>query len=372
MEDSTKGNGSRGKGRVRRSPLFQFISSKQLWLGLGLSAVLASCGSAAQTTSSTATPAPKPPINIGYFSGGVGAPETIIGSDPALASSVSAKLHFTPITAGLAALSEMRAGAFDMVSEVGNPPVVSAVAGGTNLRVIWVQSYDGAALIVHSGITKASQLSGSTIGDLEGSSEDFELRGYLKETNMTSKTTVLGFPSDAAAGAAWLSGKIQAAYVTIDVADELLAHGGHSITTAAAIAKQGYPSLNVLVAGQSLITAHPQAVQSYICAEMKATNILTTGSAEAKKKAITAAAKLQGVPPAEAVTATEQWPNIPVSQERSWLTAPPGGQNPVTKAYELTAAFLKAQGTLANPPSNQVLSGLVDPTFALNALAGKC
>lgn len=131
----------------------------------------------------------------------------------------------------------------------------------------------------------------------------FELRGYLKETNTTSKTTVLGFPSDAAAGAEWLSGKIQAAYVTIDVADELLPHGGHAITTAAAIAKQGYPS-ECSSGEQSLITSHPQAVQSYVCAEMKATNIHTTRSAAAKKKAITAAAKLYGVPPAEADTAT--------------------------------------------------------------------
>ncbi len=331
---------------------------------------LVACGS---TTSSTSSSSSKPTITIGYFSGGVGAPETIIGSDPKLASTVKANLHFTPITAGLAALSEMRSGAFDMVSEVGNPPVVSAVAGGTSLRVIWVQSFDGAALMVHSGITSPSQLAGKTIADLEGSSEDFELRGYLQENGLTSKTTVLGFPSDAAAGAAWLSGKVPAAYVTIDVADQLMSHGGHMMTTAAKIATAGYPSLNVLVASNSLIAKDPAAVQSYVCAELQATNILTTGSAATRAKFIGAAAKLQGVPVAEAVSATEQWPNIPVAQEKSWLV-PAAGQtiSPVTKAYELTASFLKTQGTLASPPSDATLSGLTDSTFALNALAGKC
>jgi taurine transport system substrate-binding protein len=329
--------------------------------------LLAACGSSAAGTGS------KPSVTVGYFSGGVGAPETIIGSNSKLESSISAKLSFKPITAGLQALSEMRSGAFGIVSEVGNPPVVSSVAGGTQLRVIWVQSFDGAGLIVHSNVTSPSQLKGDTIGDLEGSSEDFELRGYLQENGLTSQVKVVGFPSDAAAGAAWQSGHLQAAYVTEDVEDELMARGGHQLVDASQIAKAGFPSLNVLVAGTSLIKNNPAAVQSYVCAEMKATNVLTTGSKSARAKAIAAGAKLQGVPVSEAITATEKWPNIPVSQEKSWLL-PAAGQsvNPVTKAYELTARFLKSQGVLASPPSDQTLAGLTDDTFALKALSGKC
>ena len=344
---------------------------------VSLAAVLGACGNSGNTATSTASSAAvsagNPTITIGYFSGGVGAPETIIGSDPTLASAIKANLKFVPITAGLAALSEMRSGAFDMVSEVGNPPVVSAVGGGTGLKVIWVQSFDGAALMAPASITSPAQLAGKTIADLEGSSEDFELRGYLQENGLTSKTTVLGFPSDAAAGAAWIAGKVAAAYVTIDVADELMGHGAHTMTTAAEIAKAGYPSLNVLAASSSFITKYPATVQSYVCAELQATNILTTGTAASRAKFIGAAAKLQGVPVAEAVSATEQWPTIPVAQEKSWLV-PVAGQtaNPVTKAYELTASFLQKQGTLASPPNDATLAGLLDPTFALNALAGKC
>ncbi|MHB1430710.1 MAG: ABC transporter substrate-binding protein [Streptosporangiaceae bacterium] len=329
--------------------------------------------SACSGTSSGATGKSNPTISVGYFSGGVGAPETIIGSDPALEKTISAHLRFTPITAGLQALSEMRASAFGIVSEVGNPPVVSSVAGGTNLRVIWVQSFDGAGLIVHSGITSPQQLKGFTIGDLQGSSEDFELRGFLKENGLTNQVKVVGFPSDAAVGAAWISGHIQAAYTTIDIEDELLHKGGHQMVTATQIAKAGYPSLNVLVAAQSLISSHPASVQAYVCAEMKATSILTTAPKGVRDSRIAAGAKLQGVPVTEAITATEQWPNIPVSQEKSWLVPAPGqSANPVTKAYELTASFLKNQGVLASPPSDQVLAGLVDAKFALNALAGKC
>jgi taurine transport system substrate-binding protein len=329
------------------------------------SGLLAACGSSASGSS-------KPTVTVGYFSGGVGAPETIIGSDPALQKDISAQLKFTPITAGLEALSEMRSGAFGIVSEVGNPPVVSSVAGGTKLRVIWVQSFDGAGLIVHSNVTSPTQLNGFTIGDLEGSSEDFELRGYLKEHGLTSSVKVLGFPSDAAVGSAWISGHIQAAYTTIDVEDELLGKGGHQLVDATQIAHAGYPSLNVLVAADSLIASNPAAVQSYVCAEMKATEILTTSPMATREQRIAAGAKLQGVPVAEAVTATEKWPNIDVSQEKSWLVSAGGQNNPVTKAYELTARFLKSLGVLATPPSDQLLSGVVDAKFALNALAGKC
>jgi taurine transport system substrate-binding protein len=349
---------------ARRTPL----------IALGLAAcvgLLAACGSSGSGNS--ASSGSEPTITIGYFSGGVGAPETIIGSDPALSKTIPAKLKFTPITAGITALSEMRGGAFDLVSEVGNPPVVSSVAGGTKLRVIWAQSYDGAGLIVHSGVSSPQQLKGDTIGDLEGSSEDFELRGYLKEHGLTNDVKVVGFPSDAAVGAAWISGHIQAAYTTIDVELELEHKGGHQIITAAEIAKAGYPSLNVLVAADSLIASHPSVVQAYVCAELKATDILTTASMTTKKQRIAAGAKMQGVPASQAITATLQWPNIPVSQEKSWLVAAAGQTaNPVTKAYNLTAAFLKGEGVLAAPPSAQAISGLVDPTFAVNALAGKC
>jgi taurine transport system substrate-binding protein len=345
---------------IRKAPIALVLAAGAL--------VLAACGSSASSGGGS-----KPVVTVGYFSGGVGAPETIIGSDPALMKNIPATLKFTPITAGLQALSEMRGGAFDLVSEVGNPPVVSSVAGGTKLRVIWAQSFDGAGLIVHSGVTGPQQLKGDTIGDLEGSSEDFELRGYLKENGLTSDVKVLGFPSDAAVGAAWISGHIQAAYTTIDVEDELMQKGGHQIVSASQIAKAGYPSLNVLVAADSLIAKNPAVVQSYVCAELKATDILTTASGATKEQRIAAGAKMQGVPVAEAVAATEKWPNIPVAQERSWLVAASGQtNNPVTKAYDLTATFLKNEGVLASPPSDQTISGLVDPTFALNALAGKC
>jgi taurine transport system substrate-binding protein len=314
----------------------------------------------------------KPSVTVGYFSGGVGAPETIIGSDPTLQKGISASLKFTPITAGLQALSEMRSGAFGIVSEVGNPPVVSSVAGGTQLRVIWVQSFDGAGLIVHSGVTSPQQLKGFTIGDLEGSSEDFELRGYLKENGLSNSVKVVGFPSDAAVGAAWISGHLQAAYTTIDVEDELMTKGGHQLVTATQIAQAGYPSLNVLVAADSLIASNPAAVQSYVCAEMNATNILTSSPQATRKQRIAAGAKLQGVPVSEAITATEQGPNIPVSQERSWLASAGSQANQVTKAYVLTAKFLKNLGVLASPPSDQTLAGILDAKFALNALNGKC
>src|SRR5947207_3252382 len=111
--------------QVMRKPMIALVI-------VACASVLAACGSSGGSSSGS-----KPNVTVGYFSGGVGAPETIIGSDQTLQKGISAQLKFTPITAGLAALSEMRAGAFGIVSEVGNPPVVSSTAGATKLKVIW-------------------------------------------------------------------------------------------------------------------------------------------------------------------------------------------------------------------------------------------
>ena len=57
-------------------------------------------------------------------------------------------------------------------------------------------------------ITKPSQLAGKSVGVLVGSSEDYELQGWLGLQHLTSSVKVVGFASEQAAAAAYLGGSV--------------------------------------------------------------------------------------------------------------------------------------------------------------------
>jgi taurine transport system substrate-binding protein len=357
-------------------------------VGLLVACCLAACGSssASSTSGSAAAPsssssssgsagtgapagATKSDLSVGYFTGLVAEPETVIGSVPSLQAQTGAKIKWVPITAGATALAEMRAGAFDLVAGVGNPPTVAAIANRTPIDVIWAQSFDADSLMVAKSITSPSQLKGKTVGDIEGSSEDYELRGWLAVQHLTGKVTVLGFAGEQAATAAYLAGKIGGAYVEGALEEQLAAKGAHALTNAKQIANLGYPSLDVLVATESDIKNAPATVQKYVCAEVAATKDLFGPN---NKTYFTDSAKLLGVPASQAVSATAAYLPyyIPLSQELHWLSG--GSGSPILSSYEKTATFDKQQGRIQSIPSDATLAAHINDTFAKNALAGKC
>jgi taurine transport system substrate-binding protein len=312
-------------------------------------------------------------LTVGYFPGLVAEPETVIGSVPSVAAKVPATIKWVPITAGVTALAELRAGSFDFVAGVGNPPTVASIANGTPVDVVWVQGFDADSLIVHKGVTKPSQLAGKTIGDLEGSSEDYEIRGWLTANKLTSSVKVVGFQSEQAAAAAWQSGAVDAAYVEGAIEITLDQHGGHGLTNAKKIAALGYPGINVLGVTESLIKSDPALVQKYVCAEATA----TTDLLGPKTKTYSAkSAGLLGVSASQAVQATDQYLSfyIPTSQEKHWLVGSNGStaSSPTVKAYVDTGKFDVAQGRITSAPSASLLASHIVPKFALNALAGHC
>jgi NitT/TauT family transport system substrate-binding protein len=326
----------------------------------------ASSGSDSSSSSSAAT---KSNLSVGYFTGLVAEPETVIGSVSSLAKQTGASIKWIPITAGATALAEMRAGAFDLVAGVGNPPTVAAIANSTPIDVIWAQSFDADGLMVPKSITSPSQLAGKTVGDLEGSSEDYELRGWLSVEGLTKKVTVLGFASEQTAAAAYLAGKLAGAYVEGALEQTLQSKGAHALTNAKAIADLGYPSLDVLVATTQDVKNDPATVQKYVCTEVAATKDLFGPD---NKTYFADSANLLGVPASQAVSATAAYLPyyIPISQELHWLSG--GASSPILASYEKTALFDKAQGRIPSVPSAATLAAHIDSTFAVNALAGKC
>jgi NitT/TauT family transport system substrate-binding protein len=316
----------------------------------------------------------EPTLTWGYFQGGVTSPGAVIASNAKLTAEIPAHLTLLPINSGVAGLAAMRAGSFDVVEGVGNPPVVSALAAHSPLVVIFAESYDGAGLYVNTNVLhKVSDLAGQKIGDLVGSSEDYELQGYLQKNGLADKAEVVPFASDPAAAAAYLAGNLNAVYVDFGSGVPVARKPGTKIwTDAAKIAELGFPSINVLVVSRDLATHHKPLVQKIVCAVATASDDMVGPDRSAY---FSTSASLLGVPPDVAIKGSSDWPELTLKQQPEWLGAP--GSNVadskiVQEAYLKSAAFLLQSGRVIAVPSTAKIAAAVDPSFVNAALSGAC
>ena len=234
-----------------------------------LAALASGCGS-----DSSSSGGDDQQLGIGYFQSATIGPEVLVAGNPDLADKIDGKIKLTPIDSGVAGLAELRGGAFPFVSGVGNPPVTGAIAQDTKLKVVYALYFDAAQLIVPASVKQNSDLEGKTVGALQGSSEDFEIRGWLETQGLTDKVKVVGFPSEAAISAAYKAKKIDAGYVEIAQANDLKENaGGRQVVTAEEIAKLGYPSVNVLAVTDEFAKSNKKVVQQVVCQVMKAVTI---------------------------------------------------------------------------------------------------
>jgi NitT/TauT family transport system substrate-binding protein len=347
---------------------FQRRRRRRLLIAAAVIAVIAAGGIVAGVTLSDSSGG-KPTFVVAYGQGNVANADSIIQTQPTISAPINAKLKFVPFNAGVTAIAELRSGALEAISGVGNPPVVGAIGNGTDVVVVIAQSFDADALIVPPSITSPAQLAGKSVGVLVGSSEDFELRGWLKLQGLTDSVKVVGFASEQAVAAAYLAGSIQAGYVQAGPEAQLVAKGGHALTDAQKIADLGIPGLNVVAVDKKVIDSHPDVVQQYVCAQVAATRAFTGPDAD---KYLVDSAKAQGVPGNLIVQATKDFPFIPLDQQLRWLGAPGDQNSPIVKAYAQTAQFLLGQGRIKAIPSNAVLAQHVDSSFVQKALSGGC
>jgi taurine transport system substrate-binding protein len=311
-----------------------------------------------------------PSFTISVSQGSVASPDSIIESQPSLAKIIPAHLHYVPFDAGVTAIAEMKSGSVQAISGVGNPPVTAAIGNGTAVTVVMAWGFDDDQLLVPKSITSPAQLAGKSVGVLVGSSEDYELLGYLGKEHLTGKVKVVSFPDENSAGAAAESGAVSAAYVYGVPAASLIAKGYHPLVNAEQIAKMGIPGLNVIAVASNLVKNDPAVVQDYVCAEVRGSRDMTGPQAA---KYLTATAKVQGVPGNEVVAATKSYPFIPVSQQLYWLGSTPHDPNSrIVQAYEQTAKFLITQGRLSTVPTTAQIAAHIDTSFVKKALAGGC
>jgi taurine transport system substrate-binding protein len=321
-------------------------------------------------TSGSSNPAALPSFTISVSQGTVASPDSIIESEPSLAKLIPAQLHYVPFEAGVTAIAEMKSGSVQAISGVGNPPTTAAIGTGIGVTVVMGWGFDDDQLLVPASVTSPAQLAGKSVGVLVGSSEDYELLGYLKLEHLTGKVKVVSFADENAAGAAALSGAIDSAYVYGSPAAELIAKGYHPLVNAEQIAKLGVPGLDVIAVSTSVIHSDPALVQDYVCAELQGSRDMT-GPQAAKYLAASSAA--QGVPGNQIVAATKGYPFILPDQQLYWLGSTPNDPtSPIVQAYQQTAQFLVSQGRLTTVPTAAQIAAHIDIAFIKKALAGDC
>lgn len=302
--------------------------------------------------------------------GAVANSDSIIESNSALAKTIPAKLKFIPFEAGVTAVAEMRSGTVQSISGVGNPPAVEAIGDKTPITVVLAQSFDSDELLVPSSVTSPAQLAGKSIGVLVGSSEDYELHGWLALEHLTGKVKLVELGSEQAVGAAYVAHAVDAAYVQGGYATQVESKGGHPITDAEKIAKLGVPGIDSVAVSSDLVKNNPNLVQKYVCAEVTATKDLTGPKASTY---LAQSAGVQGVPASQIIPATKAYPFIPLNQQLQWLGSSANDPSaPIVKAYQQTGQFLVQQGRLQSAPSASAIASHIDPTFVKKALSGGC
>jgi len=166
------------------------------------------------TTGDSSGPTALPGFTISVSQGSVASPDSIIESQTSLAKLIPAHLHYVPFEAGVTAIAEMKSGAVQAISGVGNPPVTEAIGSGTGVTVVMGWGFDDDQLLVPDSVTSPAQLAGKSVGVLVGSSEDYELLGYLALQHLTGKVKVVPFSDETAAGAAATSATVSSKKVT--------------------------------------------------------------------------------------------------------------------------------------------------------------
>jgi NitT/TauT family transport system substrate-binding protein len=308
-------------------------------------------------------------LEIGYFQGAVARPEAVIAANEDLASAMGDPIELRPLDSGVAGMAQLRAGAFPVISGVGNPPFVGAFAAGTDVRAVFVESIEQAGLAVNDKIKSPGDL--TKVGVLVGSTLDFQLRGWLKTQNLTGKVEVASFASEAAEVAAWKAGKIDSVFISQAYLLELKKRGARVIVTASEIARAGHAAVDLLAVSTSYAREHPDVVQRLVCQVAKAQTLVKGDQAE---RYIRPAARYLGAAPEDAVAATKDYPYIPEAEETSWLKGPDGtsGSGRLAQNFRLTAEFLVAQGRATSVPAAGEIAVHIDPSFWDKARSGGC
>jgi len=191
-------------------------------------------------------------------------------------------LKLTPFSTGTEEATALLAGQLD-AAYVGPNPAIKAfqTSGGKLIRVISGAASGGAALVVKSGITSASQLKGQKLATPSlGNTQDVALRYWLKQKNLTTTQAgggdvpIIPVTPNSAAVLQFASGQIAGGWEPEPYASEMVADGGHVLVDEATLWPGGKFVTTQLVVMSSYLTDHPDVINGLLKGQIAATDFL--------------------------------------------------------------------------------------------------
>ena len=307
-------------------------------------------------------------ITIGYENNGAD-PSMITVANKYFQQQLGNKVQLKLFSSGVAALTSLASGKLPFMCGLGFPPVISAIAQGGPLQIIFNQErYTNDAGLVakkSSGIKSVAGLKGKSIGLVIGSQSSFELAAFAKaaKLNLSSVKQVNLTPPQLQS--AWTTGAIDAAIVWDPVYDYLVTHGGRVLASDATLPATA-TSYNICVANKAYAAAHPAVAQGFIKALGQGVAYLE----QHQSAAYSLMAKAAGISVATAKTEIAGYKLFSVANQTASSVL---GTSLATSATSGTAQSLLnnwkalyAAGTVTVKPPSSVAK-FVNPTYASKA-----
>jgi taurine ABC transporter substrate-binding protein len=309
-----------------------------------LSAVLAACGGSGQSG--------KPSVTIGYMDNGA-EPEVIAVVKDYFSQAMNANVQVKYFDSGPASLSAVASGAVQIMTGIGNPPVVSAISKGVPLEAVWAQGLytAGEGLVVResAGIHSVKDLKGKNIALVLGSTSEFALNALLTKSGVDPSSVHKLNTAPPAIRSAWQNKSIDAAFVWNPVLDAIHQDGGTLLATDADV-KQEAPIYSLSVVNSDWAKNNATLVKGFIQAQNEAVDYYK----QHPDDALQVIAKREGISVDVAKTELAGFQIFGLQDQLKPDTLGEEGQiasSLVAQSFTLSAQFMKSIGTLASIPT---------------------
>lgn len=344
-----------------------------------LALAVAGCGGG-DSDGGSAAAKERPKIRVTFFDHAAPMQDHLIATNDRLKAMVPAEMKFSPVQSGPAALAGYKGGSFEFVESVGSPPIAGAIAAGINFHVIWPETQNSAFLVVEPSINTMDDLKGKKLGDLVGSGEDYEFKGFLEKEGLKDSVKLVQVNDQQNLVPAFKSGGIDGAYTDLEYAEQMMKDGavafkmadGQRVDAKYICGTLKVCSFNSATVADDFAKEHPEVVQGYVCALYEATKIERGPNAAA---AFRASASLTGADPEAAARSGAALPTVDPERIPTFLS-PASSEDPeagtVAKGVTAAAQALEDAGQIHMHLSEEQVQDHMDPQWAQNALDGKC
>lgn len=220
-------------------------------------------------------------LTVGYIAQGNNSSFIVKGKGWLEQEFPNTNIEWREFSTGADAVQAMASGAVD-VGQAGSLPVVTAIAQGVPIEVVWV--YDlidtGEALAGRSDIKSVQDLAGKKVATPFGTTDHYSLLMALEEANVDpASLTILDMSPETIVGA-YRQGDIDAAYTWAPGLTEIL-EDGRVIVTSGDMAEKGYPTYDLGVANPDFAAENPEIAARWVQLNDRAVELYRRDPAEA-------------------------------------------------------------------------------------------